>query len=146
MSVLASVRARVWEWYEKCPGWRRWIPVAAWMAVIYVLSAQAKLPSPPSPFWHGVMEKGGHTLEYAVLSALVWFALGRRMPLLTWGLAVAYAVSDEVHQSFVPGRNPDPVDVGFDAVGAALAVLLLWWWRSSRRQSSLEGRPHDQAR
>ncbi len=135
MSVLGNVWGRVSAWYDECPWWCRWIPVAVWMAVIFILSAQPKLPSAPSPFWDDLMKKGSHMLEYAVLSALVWFALGRRTPLLAWGLAVAYAISDEYHQYFVPGRQADPMDVLFDALGAALAVLLLWWGRSRRRNS-----------
>jgi VanZ family protein len=115
------------------------------MAVIFVLSAQPKLPSPPSPFWSDILEKGGHALEYAVLAGLIWLGLGRRWPVLAWGLAVAYGISDEFHQSFVPGRHPDPMDVLFDATGAALAALLLWWGRSRRRGSPQAGR-HDGAR
>ena len=38
-------------------------------------------------------------------------------------VALAYAVSDEWHQSFVPGRTATPVDVAIDAIGIGLAAL-----------------------
>jgi VanZ family protein len=140
MSVLGSTWERVSTWYRECRPLCRWIPVVVWMALIFALSAQPHLPSPPSPFWSKVLEKGGHTLEYAVLGALIWPALGGRMPMLAWVLAVAYAVSDEYHQSFVPGRHPDAMDALFDATGAALAVLLLWWGTFRRRRARVERR------
>jgi VanZ family protein len=139
MTVLDSVWGRVSAWYDERPGWCRWVPVVLWMAMIFFLSAQPQLPSAPSPFWDDLLKKGSHALEYAVLGTLVWFAVGRRWPLLAWVLAVAYAISDEYHQSFVPGRHPDPVDVGFDALGAALAVFLLWWRGRARRGGLPEG-------
>ena len=42
---------------------------------------------------------------------------------------IAYAISDEVHQHFVPGRVGSPVDVLIDSVGVAVGVLL---WRRYR--------------
>jgi len=43
-----------------------------------------------------------------------------------WVLAVLYALTDEFHQSFVPGRHPSLLDVlVFDAAGAAIAL----WFR-----------------
>ncbi|HHB76440.1 MAG TPA: VanZ family protein, partial [Desulfobulbus sp.] len=35
-----------------------------------------------------------------------------------------YGVSDEWHQSFVPGRTPDILDIAADTFGAAVMVLL----------------------
>jgi len=142
MSVLGDAWGRVSTWYRDCSPPCRWIPVVVWMGVIFALSAQPQLPSPPSPFWDKILEKGGHTFEYAVLASLLWLAVGQRRPLLAWVVAVVYAISDEYHQSFVPGRDPDPVDALFDAAGAALA-LLAWWgafrWRRSRKARRRDG-------
>ena len=44
-------------------------------------------------------------------------------------LGSLYAISDEVHQSFVPGRLGSPVDVAIDAIGVAAGVVL---WQSVR--------------
>jgi len=43
-------------------------------------------------------------------------------------ITVLYGVSDEFHQSFVPGRTPDVADVAADAAGAALALTAAWAW------------------
>jgi VanZ family protein len=39
-------------------------------------------------------------------------------------LAFLYAISDELHQSFVPGRTPSIGDVLIDGCGIILAVLI----------------------
>lgn len=44
-----------------------------------------------------------------------------------------YAVSDEFHQSFVPGRNASPIDVGIDTVGAILGVIALRYIHTLRK-------------
>jgi VanZ family protein len=61
--------------------------------------------------------------EYAILAVLLVRATGSYM----WAfvLAVAYAGSDEFHQTFVRGRHGSPVDVGIDAVGALIGLTLL---------------------
>ena len=40
----------------------------------------------------------------------------------------AYAVTDELHQSFVSSRQGNPWDVGFDTVGAICALLALYFF------------------
>ena len=42
---------------------------------------------------------------------------------LIWLLAILYAVLDELHQSFVPGRGATMSDVGIDSIGAGLGIL-----------------------
>lgn len=45
---------------------------------------------------------------------------------LAWGLAIGYAITDEIHQSFVPGRHPSAMDIlFFDNLGAFLG-LTFW--------------------
>ena len=99
------------------------------MGFIFWLSAQPDLPRAPEPWLDRVVKKAGHVALYGVLAWLYLGALRGDAPpsdrarLLAFGLAVLYAVTDEVHQSFVPGRTPSPWDVVIDGVGAALAVL-----------------------
>ena len=109
-----------------------WLPVVLWMAVIFYLSAQPDLPHHPEALIDLVIKKLGHMAEYAVLAALAVWALRHGAPsterrAVLWALllAASYAVTDEMHQYFVPGRNPQPLDVGFDALGACLGLLLL---------------------
>ncbi|MFO1458001.1 MAG: VanZ family protein [Verrucomicrobiota bacterium] len=98
---------------------------------------------------HGLqvlIRKAGHVSEYAVLCALCWRALAipewrteargelRRRAMTAWGIAVAFAVTDEWHQSFVPSREGQARDVAVDALGAALAIAgILWWIRRRTR-------------
>ena len=85
------------------------------------------------------LRKGGHAFVYAVLGILLLRALaptarrpGLRLGALAVALAALYAVTDEFHQSLIPGRGPHVVDVLIDIAGAALGVALLTWWRSRR--------------
>ena len=40
--------------------------------------------------------------------------------------SLLYAISDEFHQSFVPGRNADPWDVLADFVGVAIGLMSIF--------------------
>jgi VanZ family protein len=109
--------------YRRLPSLARWGAVALWMGLIYVLSAQPGLPSAPAPLLDLVLKKLGHMIEYAILTLLLQGALPSRSLAAAWALAVMYAVSDEYHQTFVPGRNGWFGDVIIDAAGAYAAVL-----------------------
>ena len=64
-----------------------------------------------------------------------WRGLGfrpKKWP-LAWLLAVLYAVTDELHQSFVPGRFPSLWDVLiFDNLGAFVPLLLSGLYKAQR--------------
>jgi VanZ family protein len=105
-----------------------WLPVLAWAAVIFAFSAIPSLSSGLG-VWDTVLRKGAHITEYAVLGALLYRALEREAPALAAG--IAYAATDELHQHFVRGRHPSPVDVAIDAVGVALGMLI--WLRVRER-------------
>jgi len=97
----------------------------ALMVLIFYLSAQ----SDPGADIGTVGQIAAHTGEYFLLTLLWAWALapavGRRAPVAAAGIALAYAISDEIHQSFVEGRDADPLDVLVDAAGIALAVALV---------------------
>jgi VanZ family protein len=105
---------------------RAWLPVAAWAAVIFAFSSVPDLGTGLGG-WDLVLRKLAHAAEFAVLGALLARATGRSGPALAIG--ALYAVSDELHQSFVPGRLGSPLDVAIDAVGVAAGVL---FWQSLR--------------
>jgi VanZ family protein len=74
-----------------------------------------------------------HPVEYAIGAALVCRALaGGRRPLTLSAaltatlLTTVYGITDEYHQSFVPGRTSDPADVGKDLAGSAAAASFLY--------------------
>jgi len=113
-----------------------WLPVVAWMALIFFLSSQPALPRAPDQLLDALIKKGAHFGEYLVLAMLLSRALsaareaiGWRVSMLALGIAIAYAVSDELHQRFVPGRSPSPWDAGIDSLGAIAGVTLCTWWR-----------------
>ena len=126
-----------------------WVPPLALMGVIFLLSAQPNLSS-----GLGVIDLVGrklvHVGEFALLCALWWRAL-RTVATPRWALGaataitIAYAITDELHQSFVPTRNGAALDVAIDATGALLAAVALWR-RAARRAPTAaapsRGSPH----
>jgi VanZ like family len=105
-----------------------WIPVVLWAAVIFAISSIPGL-STGLGTWDTLLRKAAHVSEFAVLGALLYRALGREVPALAAG--VAYAATDELHQSFVSGRHGSVVDVAIDAAGVA-AGMLAWLWVQRR--------------
>jgi VanZ family protein len=106
---------------------RRWGPVVAWATVIFALSSIPSLGTGLET-WDFMLRKIAHATEFAILAALLVRAL--RHTGWAVAIAIAYAVSDEIHQSFVSGRQGSPRDVGIDAVGVVVgAVLASRWWR-----------------
>ena len=86
-----------------------------------------------------LVKKSGHVAGYALLAICNWRGLEwkRDRRWLAWLLAVAYAATDELHQSFVPGRHPSVWDVMvFDNLGALLGLWLAARVIQPIRQSS----------
>ena len=102
-----------------------WLPVVFWAGVIFTLSA---IPSLGTGFgaWDLVLRKLAHVAEYAVLGAFLYRAL-RREPAAVL-LGSAYAVTDEVHQAFVRGRQGSPVDWLIDTAGVLAGTVLFARW------------------
>ncbi len=104
------------------------------MGLIFFLSSQPVLPKAPDPLMDFLTKKGAHFSEYFVLATLLSRALtarsiGWRQLGLAFCVTLAYAISDEFHQRFVPGRTPSPWDVGIDALGAAAGLTVLMRFR-----------------
>ena len=137
-----------------------WVPVAAWMLVVFVASSDFMSAQHTSrfiaPFLRWInpeisletiravqfaVRKAAHVVEYAILSALLLraFHSGFR-PLrfahavAAFAFAAAYAALDEYHQSFVASRTGSPHDVLIDASGALLGIAICWWIISKRRR------------
>ena len=109
----------------------RWALAVCWMGGIFYLSQQSS-PLGASP---GDLSYLAHLGIYAVLAMLLywalWTAVAREDPELelivatvAFGLTVLYGVSDEIHQSFVPGRTASERDLAMDALGAFLGLSL----------------------
>jgi VanZ family protein len=101
----------------------RFGPPLALMALIFFFSAQPDL-STGLGVWDTILRKAAHMAEYGLLWFLWHRALERPTPWPAAAITLAYAVSDECHQSFVNGRHGTPVDVLIDAAGVAIAIAL----------------------
>ncbi len=108
-----------------------WGPVVAYMAVIFYVSSLPTAPLPP-----GISDEQGHSFGYAGLGVLMLRAVARgertrvgwRTVALAIVLTTVYGMSDELHQSLVPGREADAHDIIADALGAAIGAGLVWTW------------------
>lgn len=131
-----------------------WIAVILWMAIIFSLSAQPATTSnqlskgvteivieavekivPALQLevgdYNHFVRKNAHFFAYMLLGGLVINALsagGYRTGaanLILGGLfCVGYAISDEIHQLFVPGRGAQVLDVLIDSGGAAVGIVV----------------------
>ena len=113
----------------------RWLPAVAWMSLIAWLSGQSWLgrgEGEAGPVGEWIVPKAAHIVEYAVLGTLLAWALEGRRPWLAAGVACLFALSDEWHQSTVPGREGRVLDVAIDALGVVVGVWGHARWRRHR--------------
>lgn len=112
----------------------RGLSLFSWMGVIFFFSSLYGSEYPYEPTLLYYMErKGAHVIEYAVLMLLsVRFAFAlfpwgavSRIVLLAAVFSVAYGVSDELHQFFVPYRGAKLSDVLIDASGVLLMGTII---------------------
>jgi hypothetical protein len=105
----------------------RWWPALLMMALIFIASSIPGDRMPHAGNWDFSVKKGGHMTGYALLALGLMWGQTRRgrinfvLALLGCGL---YALSDEFHQSFVPGRNAALMDVGIDLTGASIGLMI----------------------
>lgn len=105
----------------------KFLPAALMMLAIFLFSARPS-STVPMPLWQKILYKGGHVVGYAMLATSYWrtFGFKEKRIWIAWLLAVLYAVTDEYHQSFVPGRHPAAFDVlVYDNFGALTSLWLL---------------------
>ncbi|MGD9851358.1 MAG: VanZ family protein [Nitrospirales bacterium] len=117
-----------------------WGPVVGYALLIVFLSAQST-PSQYIPgILYGLSDKILHATEYGILALLLYRAFKHTVNTKwTVGLsiltAVAFGVSDEIHQWFVPNREADFFDLLADGLGATLLVCA-WAFVFEKRQIS----------
>lgn len=103
-----------------------------WAGIIFWFSARPTATTSEIYLADFVIKKTAHFGEYAIMVILLFRSLKHtlrwdKQSLLVLALAVTilYAISDEFHQSFVPGREPHLRDIMIDAVGAGVALWLV---------------------
>ena len=110
-------------------------PVLIWAGLIFLFSAQQTLPGPEDAVLNFLVKKLAHIFVYAGLYFWIFRALALTLPqrqktaifYLPLLLTILYAITDEIHQSFVGGRTATIRDIGYDFLGASL--VMLWKFR-----------------
>ena len=123
-----------------------------WMAVIFTLShqpaavstgqsgvivghLQQAMPGVSTAILTFFVRKSAHIIAYFILGILMYRAL--RITIRRWRTRTVasfallscslYAVTDEIHQLFVPGRSGELRDVMIDSIAALVGVGLCAW-------------------
>jgi len=108
---------------------KRWLPPLVWALVIFLFSS---FPTGTTTnFYLGdfIVKKSAHIIEYGILATLLYRALinsgvdKKKAMWLAVLIAFFYGITDEVHQSYTPGRGPKFTDVLIDAFGASLFIF-----------------------
>ncbi len=108
-----------------------WIPVIFCGIIIFLISA---IPASRMPNIFTYQDVVGHLSEYT-LFGLLWIrafkeyyprqSFTRRL-IWIFLFVLIYAILDELHQLFVPGRVAGWDDVGMDMLGLLLANLIVY--------------------
>ena len=100
--------------------------------LIFLASSRSRIAAPPLTFLP--VDKVAHFGVYGLLATLLC-RIGSGWRAAVWAVVAAsvYGVSDEFHQSFVPGRGVELADWVADTAGAALAVGLYRGWAGYRK-------------
>jgi VanZ family protein len=115
----------------------RWLPSLTIMVIIFFVSSRPSTDLPNFGALEAVFEIGGHMLGYGLLALSLSYAAGNHhiKSLGVAGvLAFLYSISDEMHQSFVPGRDASLFDVGIDLIGIFLGLSTMWFLRKTSQE------------
>ncbi|MCW2950478.1 MAG: hypothetical protein JWN41_1491 [Thermoleophilia bacterium] len=122
--------------------------MAAWYGVIFWFSSRPDLRVADDDLLDFIVRKLGHCFVFAVLALLCLLLVGswaRARPLaqltgahfaMAWLLTLAFAATDEWHQTFVRGRVGHAQDVGIDMLGATVAMLTVGLVARRRRAAA----------
>src|SRR3972149_6452723 len=104
-----------------------WGPVFLFAMFIFIMSSISSTEG-YDPFPH--FDKIAHFLVYGALALLIFRGFTRTTGsnnfFLTASITVAYGLSDEFHQSFVPARDSDVKDIAADGIGAMAAMTIVY--------------------
>ncbi len=112
---------------------RVWLPSISWMFLIFLFSSRERVQVSQEEVVNFLFFKTLHVIEYALLFLLNVRALHLSFPterlkqvmITAATLTVAYAITDEIHQFYVPTRDGKLTDVIIDGIGVTLAWIFL---------------------
>src|SRR5690606_14486042 len=111
----------------------RWLPALILMIIIFLFSSRSSNELPNYGNLDYFVKKSAHAFGYGMLALSYLHALPKKNYFLAWILAMLYSLTDEYHQSFVPGRTPSLIDVFvFDNIGAVLTLLFHKRWADKK--------------
>ena len=110
-----------------------WLPVFVYCGLIFYLSSLQASEIPAPSLFQFIGDKNIHAIEYAILAVLCYRAFRRAAGpwaaryalVLSVIAAVAYGLTDEIHQVFVPTRDPSFLDLWADLIGASIGAGLV---------------------
>ncbi len=110
-----------------------YLPPLLWAILIFFLSAQSYLPGFDTYFFDFLFKKGSHIFVYGVLYFLVYRGVNLEKKsqkdknwFIPFVICFIYALVDELHQMFTPGRIPAYRDIGYDLLGTSIAFLRIY--------------------
>lgn len=107
-----------------------WLPPIIWMTIIFVMSSRQRISLADTEVENFLIFKSLHVIEYAILYILLFRATFKsftkkisNQSIFTIAIisSILYAVSDELHQTFVPTRQGAIRDIFIDTIGILLA-------------------------
>lgn len=101
----------------------RFLPAILWMLLIFFLSSQQTIGIGQTRTERFLILKTFHLIEYAILYILVYFATNSTKNSII--ISYSYALTDEFHQSFVPGRDGRFADTLIDLLGIIIGVVMV---------------------
>lgn len=103
-----------------------WLPPILWGLVIFSFSSYP-VGVATEIYWKDfIIKKTAHVIEYGILATLLYRAMvnsdveKRKAMWISILISFLYGITDEFHQSFTPGREPNTRDVFIDTIGASI--------------------------
>lgn len=103
---------------------KRWIPAITMCLVIFLFSSIHGNTIQKTGLGQESIQINAHFFLYFLLSITFYKATDNIFYAII--LSFFYSITDEIHQTFVPGRAFQNLDIFVDTMGASLAGLILW--------------------
>jgi len=101
----------------------KFVPAIIWMGVIFYLSSRSTVGIGTNQMNRVLILKSFHLIEYAILAILLSIAISNNKLIIF--IAYLYAISDELHQYFVPGRSGLFRDTLIDLIGILIGIFIV---------------------